>query len=116
MKTKKKATAKKSAAKKSAAKRKAGKKAPARSAAGKAKVAKKRVAKKVAKKAPARKAATPTATDQVLKIIGRSTKGVDVTTLKNKTGFEDKKVRNILARAYKQKKIKRVEKGIYAGA
>jgi hypothetical protein len=116
MKTTKKATAKKSAAKKAAGKRKAAKKAPAKLASGRAKAAKKSLAKKVVKRAPARKAATPTATDQVLKIIGRSTKGVDVTTLKKKTGFEDKKVRNILARAYKQRKIKRVEKGVYAGA
>jgi hypothetical protein len=32
-----------------------------------------------------------------------------------KTGFEDKKVRNILMRASKQKKIKRVARGVYVG-
>jgi hypothetical protein len=70
-----------------------------------------------AKKAPSRKkAAQPTATDQVLNIIKRSKKGVNTATLMTKTGFNQKKVRNILQRTYKQGKIKRVEKGIYVGA
>ena len=69
------------------------------------------------KKAPSRKkTAQPTATDQVLNIIKRSKKGVDTATLMAKTGFNQKKVRNILQRTYKQGKIKRVEKGIYVGA
>ena len=50
-----------------------------------------------AKKAPAKKkAAQPTATDQILKIIKGSKKGVDAPTLVKKTGFNQKKVRNIL--------------------
>ena len=70
-----------------------------------------------AKKAPAKKkAAQPTATDQILKIIRRSKKGVDAPTLVKKTGFNQKKVRNILFRTYKQGKIKRLDKGIYTGA
>ena len=69
-----------------------------------------------AKKAPAKKAAQPTATDEVLKIIKRSKKGVDAPTLIKKTGFNQKKVRNILFRTYKQGKIKRLDKGIYTGA
>ncbi|MEE4600863.1 MAG: GIY-YIG nuclease family protein [Desulfobacteraceae bacterium] len=74
-----------------------------------------------AKKAPAKKAPVrkklmqPTATDQVLNIIKRSKKGVNAATLMTKTGFDLKKVRNILQRTYKQGKIKRVEKGIYVG-
>jgi predicted Rossmann fold nucleotide-binding protein DprA/Smf involved in DNA uptake len=68
------------------------------------------------KKAPAKKRpAQPTATDQVLKIIKRSKKGVNAATLMTKTGFDLKKVRNILQRTYKMGKIKRVEKGIYVG-
>jgi hypothetical protein len=52
-----------------------------------------------AKIAPAKKkTAKPTATDQVMRIINRSKKGVDVPTLIKKTGFDDKKVRNILYR------------------
>lgn len=57
-----------------------------------------------------------TATDQILKIVGRSRKGVDVPLLKSKTGFEDKKVRNIIFRASKEGKIKKVGRGIYVGA
>jgi len=80
--------------------------------------AKKAPAKKVSvKKAPAKKkAAPPTATDQILKIIKGSKKGVDAPTLIKKTGFNQKKVRNILFRTYKQGKIKRLDKGIYTSA
>ena len=85
--------------------------------------AKKAPAKKAAaKKAPAekdsvvKKAAQPTATDQILKIIKGSKKGVDAPTLIKKTGFNQKKVRNILFRTYKQGKIKRLDKGIYTSA
>ena len=46
-----------------------------------------------------------TATEQVLRIIGRSRKGVDVPMLKTKTGFDDKKVRNIVFRASKEGKM-----------
>ena len=71
-------------------------------------------AKAVTQKAPA-KVAKKTDTDKVLEIINRSKKGVDTTTLMKKTGFDQKKVRNILNRTYKQGKITRVEKGIYVG-
>ena len=90
------------------------------------KAAKKKPAKKKAaavKKAPARKKAAAakkstqaTATDKVLRIIKRSKKGVDVPTLKKKTGFDDKKVRNIVFRASKEGKIKKSGRGIYVGA
>jgi putative endonuclease len=92
----------------------------------KAKVTKKATAKpvkaKTIKRLPAKKAhakkrpAKLTATDKVLRIINRSKKGVDVATLMKKTGFDNKKISNILHRTYKQGKIKRVEKGIYVGA
>ena len=92
----------------------------------KPKVANKTTAKpakaKTTKRSPAQKASAkkktvqPTATDQVLNIIKRSKKGVNAATLMTKTGFDLKKVRNILTRAYKMGKIKRVEKGIYVGA
>ena len=62
-----------------------------------------------------RKAAKATATDQVLRIINRSKKGVNAATLMKKTGFDQKKVRNILNRTFKQGKIQRAEKGIYVG-
>ena len=57
-----------------------------------------------------------TATEQILKIVRRSRKGVDVPTLKAKTGFQDKKVRNIIFRASKEGKIKKIGRGIYVGA
>lgn len=78
---------------------------------------KKPVAKKaVVRKGPAKKGAAVTATDQVLKIIQRSKKGVDVPTLIKKTGFEDKQVRNIIFRAFNQRKIKRMGRGTYVAA
>ena len=71
---------------------------------------------KKAPKAPAKKKAVKvTATDQVLKIINRLKKGADTATLMKKTGFDQKKVRNILNRTFKQGKIKRADKGIYVG-
>ena len=82
----------------------------------KEKAAKRKKAKKPARKAPAKKATKVTDTDKVLNIIKRSKKGVDVPTLMKKTGFEEKKVRNIISRAFSQKKIKRVARGIYVGA
>ena len=72
-------------------------------------------AKAVIKKAPA-KAAKKTDTDKLLAFINRSKKGVDTTTLMKKTGFDQKKVRNMLNRTFKQGKITRVGKGIYIGA
>ena len=71
-------------------------------------------AKAVIKKAPA-KGGKITDTEKVLEIINRSKKGVDTATLMKKTGFNQKKVRNILNRTYKQGKITRVAKGIYVG-
>lgn len=57
-----------------------------------------------------------TATDKVVSIIKRSRKGVDVPTLRKKTRFADKKVRNIVFRAFKQGRIKRRGKGLYVAA
>ena len=54
-----------------------------------------------------------TATDQVLNIINRSKNGVNASTIKKKTGFDDKKIRNILFRTFKQGKTQRADKGIY---
>ncbi len=56
-----------------------------------------------------------TATDQVLSVIDGSKKGADVATLKDRTGFNEKKIRNILFRTLKEGKIQRVGKGIYTG-
>jgi len=88
---------------KTAAKAKTKRKAPA----------KKAPAKRVPKKAVAKKKAAPTATAQVLSVIKKSKKGVDVPTLIKKTGLEDKQIRNIVFRAFKQGKIKRAGRGAY---
>ena len=83
-------------------------------AAKKAKAKAKPARKAAAKKAPAKKkAAALTATDQVVNIIKRSKKGVDVPTLVKKTGFEDKKIRNIVFKASKAGEIKRAGRGVY---
>lgn len=91
-------------------------------AAAKKAVTTKIVKTKAFKKAPANKVVTKkakpqaTATEQILGIIKRFKKGVDVPTLKEKTGFDDKKVRNIVFRASKEGKIKKSGRGIYVGA
>jgi|LGVF01.1.fsa_nt_gb membrane protein involved in colicin uptake len=91
--------------------------------AKKAKTTAKATAKATAKttrKAPAKKAAgkpaESTATDQVLGIIMRSKDGVDVPTLVKKTGLEEKQIRNIVFRAFKQERIKRAGRGSYVRA
>jgi hypothetical protein len=92
----------------------------------KPKVAKKVTAKPIkaitikkapSKKAPAKKKSVQmTATDQVLGIIERSKKGINIKTLMEKTSFNQKKVTNILQRTFKQGKIKRVGKGVYVSS
>jgi hypothetical protein len=72
-------------------------------------------AKGVPKKKPARRGrAKMTATEKVLSVMRRSSKGVDIAGLKKKTGFEDKKIRNIIFRLSKQGTIKRAGRGVYS--
>jgi hypothetical protein len=78
------------------------------------KVAKKRVAKKrVAKKKVAKKAVKVTAIDTVMGIIGRSREGVDAAALRKKTGFEGRKIRDLIYRLNKQGRITSTRKGFY---
>ena len=99
------------------AKKAPAKKAPAKKAAAKKAPAKKTAAKKAAaKKAPAKKAAKVTAADTVLNIINRTTKGIDTAGIMKKTGFNNKKVANIIFKLKKQEKIKNPEKGLYVKA
>lgn len=68
------------------------------------------------KQAPAKKVAAQkpiTAVDTVLKIINRSEKGVDTPTLMKKTGFNEKKIHNLVYKLKKQGKIKSAGKGVY---
>jgi len=80
-----------------------------------AQVAKKPKAKAV-KKVVVKKPAKLSASGTVLAIIKRSRKGVDKATLIKKTGFEDKKIRDITYRLRKQRKIEKDRKGLYVKA
>lgn len=60
-----------------------------------------------------RKGAAATASDTVLSIIKRSRNGVGFSAIQKKTGFPEKKLRNIIFRLNKLEKIKRKDRGIY---
>ena len=92
---------------------------PARKA--KAKPAPTAKAAPTAKKAPAKKTVTAkkktaTAADTMLAIVNRSKKGVSTATLAEKTGFDKKKIANIVFKLSKQGKIKSVSRGVYTKA
>jgi uncharacterized Zn finger protein len=71
---------------------------------------------KTRKKRPDKKKITGlTDTAQILNIIKRSRKGVDVAILKQKTGFDEKKIRNMIYKAHKEGIIRRTGRGIYLG-
>ena len=57
-----------------------------------------------------------TAVDVVLDVIKRSRKGLCFADIRAKTGFGDKKIRNIIFRLNKIGKIKRKSRGIYIAA
>ena len=77
---------------------------------------KKATGKKSARTPQKKTAAVPTAVESVYKIIGGSKKGVDTATLMKKTGFDRKKIANIVYKLGKQGKIKSIDKGIYVKA
>ncbi len=81
----------------------------------KAQAAKKPKAKTV-KKAVAKKPTRVSSSDTVLAIIKRSRKGVDTVALRKKTGFEGRKIGDIIYRLKKQGKIKTEGKGLYVKA
>jgi len=54
-----------------------------------------------------------TAIDVVLDVIKRSKQGIGFADIQAKTGFEEKKIRNIIFRLNKIGKIKRKSRGIY---
>ncbi len=81
----------------------------------KAPAAKKPKAKAV-KKAVAKKPTRVSSSDTVLAIIERSKKGVDTPALKKKTGFQGRKIGDIIYRLKKQGKIKTEGKGLYVKA
>jgi predicted Rossmann fold nucleotide-binding protein DprA/Smf involved in DNA uptake len=75
---------------------------------------KKETVKKTARKTPKKKAAkAPTAAETVYNVISKSTKGVNTANLMKETGYDRKKVANMVYKLGKQGRIKRVEKGVY---
>ncbi len=73
--------------------------------------ARKRTAPK--KKPVSRAKPKMTSSGKVLEVMKKSRGGVNVAKLKASTGFEDKKIRNVLSRLSKQGKVKRAGRGIY---
>ena len=78
-------------------------------AQSKAKPAKKTVAKKVSKKT----ATQPTAVDTVYKVIARLKKGANMAAIKQRTGYENRKIQNSVYKLKKQGRIKSEIKGVY---
>jgi hypothetical protein len=77
-------------------------------------VPKKKTTRKTDAKVSKKKTAKiPTAAETVYKVISKSKKGVDTTTLMQKTGYDRKKVANMVYRLGKQGKIKSLKKGVY---
>ena len=74
---------------------------------------------KAVKKTPVKKPVPKkdaTATDTVLAIINRYKKGVGTKALMEKTGYNQKKISNLVFKLRKQGKIKSVVKGVYLKA
>jgi len=71
---------------------------------------------KAAKKAIAKKPTSVSSSGTVLALITRSKKGIDMATLKKKTGFRHNNIRTIIYRLRKQGKIKSERKGLYVKA
>lgn len=78
----------------------------------KAPAAKKAVKEKVAAKAS--KAKPMTAIEKIYGFVARAKNGIDVETLMKKTGYNSKKVYNVLYKLKKQNKIKSLGRGKYA--
>jgi hypothetical protein len=71
------------------------------------------VAEKAAKAKRSRSRSAETASDVVLNTMGKFKKGVGFAEIQARTGFGEKKVRNIIFRLDKLGKIKRKSRGIY---
>jgi hypothetical protein len=68
----------------------------------------------VAKKKAATKKKNLTPTDQVLIIMKRFRKGITVSALREKSGLTEKQISNIVHRACKKDRMKRVGRGVYS--
>lgn len=74
----------------------------------------KRPAKKTAPKAAPAKKEPVTASSRVLEVIGDAGNGLDTGAIMEKTGFDKKKVSNILHRLKQQNKIENSKRGLYS--
>jgi hypothetical protein len=61
-------------------------------------------------------AAPKSATETVLDLIRRNKSGISIAQIREQTGYDDKKLRNIIFRLNKMDKINRVNRGIYETA
>lgn len=68
---------------------------------------------KALRRPAARRPAKATASDTVFEIIRRSRKGISMSALKKRTGYNDKKLRDIIYRLKKHRKVKSEKKGVY---
>ena len=66
-----------------------------------------------AKSYPIRRKSAYTAVDIVLDTIKRSKQGINFAQIQAKTGFDEKKIRNIIFRLNKTGRIKRKSRGVY---
>jgi len=62
------------------------------------------------------KSAPTTALDTVFGVIKRSRNGASFKDIQVKTGYDDKKIRNVIFRLNKMERIKRKRRGIYMAA
>jgi uncharacterized protein (UPF0335 family) len=62
---------------------------------------------------PGKHKTTVAAVDVVFDVISRSREGLGFTEIQAKTGFDAKKIRNIIFRLHKNGKIKRKQRGTY---
>jgi hypothetical protein len=69
-----------------------------------------------AKNAAFRRATAKTAADTVLDVVKRFKNGITFAEIRSRTGYEDKKLRNIIFRLHRLGKIKRVSRGVYTAA
>lgn len=82
---------------------------PKRRTAAESKAAK----KKAPQKAAGGRATGSTATGVVYNLIAKRKRGVNTTLIKEKTGFNDKKIWNVINRLKAQGKIKSGQRGVY---
>lgn len=71
---------------------------------------------KSSKKIAAMSRSSATSSNMVLDVIKRFKKGVGFSEIQERTGFGEKKLRNIIYRLHKMKKITRKSRGIYTAS